>query len=360
MGYKSIRSIGFILCLAFPQMFFGQQPQGDSPTAPKATTEKYKLIFANLNEDDTAGFGPPGFRGTTRILRDLINQWTRSGYRLQTFLLPFALVGVDPGGYEYNVFFNTDDVISYFRRMNFRGYQIFTRSSNGNDCDVYNDADGRPTVNCESRDIYLTERTVADPQELPQILVTGPLYRTDKHTMTKIDGFLANGYRPLKALPAGIIVEKPLDPGELLKNHTEYRVSTSNHDEIRQLGSQGFRIVSMDNSYAIMKRDDSTRKVPVRYIWLQADKQHFRERLNEMEQLGARFMAITADRKGRMNKMAFEAPSTAGSTRISFKLLQFGLEKRIDSADGKPFLDLTAEGRKSLAEMELLANEGYF
>ncbi|MEP7077164.1 MAG: hypothetical protein ABI878_15265 [Acidobacteriota bacterium] len=356
-------------------LFFFLSKETHEQISGMATSEAASSVLAQANEDRYKLVIAPSkmivqpyahwssaLAERSRELLALTNSITASGYRLKTLLSPIAILAKDPGGYQYRFLSNPTE--PEIRTIMDEGFHLFSRYDNGQQCDSYYIGDERGQT-CDYSVIYVYEKPLNSNRKAERYVVERPdgLVPHPANIMAaEINKKVAEGFCPVSVISKFEVVLEKISPCEVGKYHSEFALVREGSDienKVNVLAKKGYRVLLADDGIALLYRNDKTKGIPVAYRWADSEKKDFAAILAKLELAGARYCTVVSAGSGKRKFLIFESPAQPPARPSEFKTITIDQLAKIDPADGMPYLDLTDESKRNVAEINKLAAQGF-
>ena len=375
------------------------------PNTPKPSTEKYRLIFPTSYEDNLLFDSPPKdkkeekarnkareknysqIQGAKEVnfLVELNRAGSQSYRLLSSTNREIAMTVLEAKQYKYV----RHDSAEYTRSANDgskfekwfsvyanQGFSLIDFAYSGSACSEDENQVGiGKVINCDYRYNFLLEKqqNVSTPQPFKVIKGNGWLTKNDVDTEQVYTSISEN------FLPAFIFSRTEF----LFQNQSRIESDLSSKSRVlvasnsitqsgilgipklatlaqrvNFLANQGYRIALTHDNLALMYRNSDITSSVI-YWWLDTKDQDLEYRLLHLQEKGAVYRLRSLRRGLEGSDLIFEQPTEPTPKQRDYKILKLELAETEHFAEKKVTIDLTAEAKETMKQINRLANEGY-
>jgi hypothetical protein len=356
---------------------------GEPLLVQAAAGDAYRLVFATDYNGPRWRLGDD-LRGDDRNLEQRVqnfvshlNEAGAKGYKLiaATSGFPVAIVKFDGIPHQYESLLPEADVwgkgvafASSYPDLSKDGYRIvehYRISKRLQYADQLDDTQPLYPKTFYSA-LYVLEKKEQAGKPIRVTLATViPGWRTnisDSLTTQVVQG-LADGYRPsivLSWLQIALEQEETVRPID-----DDLRVVTlgsfgggSIPEMVNELAQKGYRMM-LNNYGAVLMQRRKQFAVPVKYIWLWANKKNFEQQLADVQARGGVYHMIYPESHGRETGLVFEQKLTDDGKRREYKVVKLDFQIVEDRMNKKVHVELKKAAKETMDTVNKLAKEGY-
>jgi len=128
--------------------------------------------------------------------------------------------------------------------------------------------------------------------------------------------------------------------------------------KVNELAQKGYRMV-LNNYGAVVMQRRKEFVVPVKYVWLWANKENFEQQLADVQARGAVYHMIYPESHGRETGLVFEQKLTDDGKRREDKVLKFDFQIIEDRTNKRVHVELMPASKETMNTLNKLAQEGF-
>ena len=315
-----------------------------------------------------------------------LNKAGTEGFRIKSLIgysVPVAVMKFDEGRYEYDWFnptqdrfFALDGYEDKYQEFLKRGFQLFEHALLRIHCADLNPDYPDSCDVCEFEHLFLFEKEKGDRSPVEhRRLTSGPRGKTSKITndlLRQVNEGLADGLYPTHLLTQYEILLGRISSGDelpagrpdvLVIRDTSFWKSDNVPEHVNKAAAQGYRLALVGESIAVMYRP-AEQSPPISYVWLDAKKKNFEQKLAELQRQGAVYRMPYPRWEGVKSRLIFELPPVASGQRREYKVLKVDFDETGDAwakndPSGKRHISLTPSSKGAEEAMNSLAKQGF-
>jgi hypothetical protein len=372
-----------------------EQPSARPGSAADSRADTYRLVFATeftgkesykLHEERDRKELRRSDETLFANFASQLNKAGAEGYKIKSLIsysVPVAVMKFDEGPYEYDWFnithgpyFALEGREGKYDEFSNRGFQLFEHSLYRVHCADLHPEYPDTCEACEFEHLFLFEKVKGEQGPVEhQLSISGPSVRKSKvpnDLLEQVNEGLAEGLYPIHLLSryeimlgrSGQNEELPAGkPDLLVVGDTSFWGKNNLTGNVNKAAAQGYRLALAGDNMVVMYRP-AEQSPPVSYVWLDARKKNFEQKLAELQGRGATYRMPYPSSEGVKAWLIFELPSAAGGQRREYRVLKFDFDVTADAwsksdPNGKRRVGLTAPSKGTEEALNSLAKQGF-
>ena len=346
----------------------------------------YRLVFPtrpgiNSFSEQLNKAGEEGYK-----LISVIYRWQRKSTSPKVpYAVPVAILKFDEVQHQYaffetisNTVFTINGFEQRYRELSRQGFHLADYFLISASCE-YRDPDNSALgQDCESKHLFLLERTKGDERP-KQFILARSLPPPPFHLKTspgseltgQIKDRLANGFYPSAIFSKWeILLTQTDNRDEFLADNSEVQFLTSafRNDvkkRVNELAQQGYQLALVNKQAAVMYHRGE-KATPLTYIWLKVSDKNFDEQILRLQEDGGIYRMTYTDNQDVKDQLVFEQSGVPDGPRREYKVLSFESQvvqneaiMRKPSNMDDVYIDLTPASKNTLKALNSLAKEGF-